>query len=131
MRDADGKITLVVDPEAIGNTKLTVSQAPNGAYTGTVFEFDVTVKPNPQIAPEASRGRDLARPRRASDRPSRWFRCTPLCSVLRGQPVSDRGSPRAGKKNAERKGDDTTGHYTDFTYVFKPSDADFLVPDAT
>ena len=54
VRDADGKITLVVDPEAIGNTKLTVSQAPNGAYTGTVFEFDVTVKPNPQIAPETA-----------------------------------------------------------------------------
>ena len=54
VRDADGKITLVVDPEAIGDTKLTVSQAPNGAYTGTVFEFDVTVKPNPQIAPETA-----------------------------------------------------------------------------
>ena len=54
VRDADGKITLVVDPEAVGETTLTVSQAPNGAYTGTTFVFDVTVKPNPEIAPDTS-----------------------------------------------------------------------------
>lgn len=54
VRDKDGKFTLIVDPLAAGETQLTVKQEPNGIYAGATFEFDVIVKPNPNIAPTAS-----------------------------------------------------------------------------
>ncbi|WP_304427060.1 hypothetical protein [uncultured Adlercreutzia sp.] len=52
VRDENGDITIYVDPEAVGKTTLTVTQKPNGAYVGTIFEYDVTVKADPSIAPE-------------------------------------------------------------------------------
>ena len=51
LRDDDGKITLVVDPVAVGSSELVVKQEPNGAFTGSTFVIDVTVKPEPKIAP--------------------------------------------------------------------------------
>ncbi len=54
VRDDDGKLIVLLDPEAVGRTELTIKQEPNGAYTGTTFEYDVTVKPDPQIAPVTS-----------------------------------------------------------------------------
>ena len=37
LRDDDGKITLVVDPVAVGSSELVVKQEPNGAFTGSTF----------------------------------------------------------------------------------------------
>lgn len=54
IRNDDGTYTLVLDPQKVGTGKLTLSQKPNGAYTGTTWVFDVNVKPNPKIAPEPS-----------------------------------------------------------------------------
>ena len=54
VRNDDGTYTLVLDPESLGHGKLTFKQDPNGAYTGTTWVYDVTVKPNPKIAPAPS-----------------------------------------------------------------------------
>ena len=51
VRDDDGNITVRVNPEGVGKTELVIKQEPNGAYTGTTFEYDVTVKADPSIAP--------------------------------------------------------------------------------
>ncbi len=51
VRDKDGNITVRVDPQSVGKTELVIKQEPNGAYTGTTFIYDVTVKPDPSIAP--------------------------------------------------------------------------------
>ena len=51
VRDKDGKITVRVDPEGVGKTELIIRQEPNGAYTGTTFDYAVTVRPQPKIAP--------------------------------------------------------------------------------
>ncbi len=51
VRDENGKITVRVDPESVGKTELTIRQEPNGAYTGTTFDYAVTVRPQPKIAP--------------------------------------------------------------------------------
>lgn len=52
VRDEDGKLTLWVDPETPGETKLVVRQEPSASYGGTVFDFDVTVEADPSVAPE-------------------------------------------------------------------------------
>ena len=52
VRDEDGKLTLWVDPETPGETKLVVRQEPSASYGGTVFDFDVTVGADPSVAPE-------------------------------------------------------------------------------
>ena len=65
VRDDDGKLIVLLDPEAVGRTELTIKQEPNGAYTGTTFEYDVTVKP---VSPAPARW-DRSRP--AS--PGRWW----------------------------------------------------------
>lgn len=65
IRSDDGTYTLVLDPHKVGTGKLTLSQKPNGAYTGTTWVFDVNVKPNPKIAPEpslAKRAENLTHP---------------------------------------------------------------------
>ncbi len=36
---------------AVGSSELVVKQEPNGAFTGSTFVIDVTVKPEPKIAP--------------------------------------------------------------------------------
>ena len=54
VRNDDGTYTLVLDPEKLGTGKLTFTQKPNGAYTGTSWTYDVTVRPNPKIAPITS-----------------------------------------------------------------------------
>lgn len=54
VRDENGRITVRVNPTSVGKTELTIKQEPNGAYTGTTFVYDVTVKPDPKIAPEPS-----------------------------------------------------------------------------
>ncbi|WP_302963662.1 hypothetical protein [uncultured Adlercreutzia sp.] len=51
VRDKDGNITVRVDPQGVGKTELVIKQEPNGAYTGTTFIYDVTVKADPSIAP--------------------------------------------------------------------------------
>ena len=51
VRNADGSYTLVLDPAAVGSGKLSIRQEPNGAFTGTTWNFDVTVLPQPKIAP--------------------------------------------------------------------------------
>ncbi len=51
VRDENGKITVRVDPEGVGKTELVIKQEPNGAYTGTTFDYAVTVRPQPKIAP--------------------------------------------------------------------------------
>ena len=54
VRNDDGTYTLVLDPQKVGSGKLTFSQAPNGAYTGTTWVYKVDVNPNPKIPPETS-----------------------------------------------------------------------------
>ena len=54
VRNEDGSYTLVLDPTAVGSGKLTFKQEPNGAYTGSTWIYDVTVKPDPKIAPKTS-----------------------------------------------------------------------------
>ena len=59
--DADGKpvkdgagnfvYEVSVDVKSVGETKLELTQKPNGAFYGTNFTIDLTVKPNPTIAP--------------------------------------------------------------------------------
>ena len=51
VRNPDGTYTIVLDPKAVGEGKLTIQQKPNGAYTGTTWDLDVTVKANPKVAP--------------------------------------------------------------------------------
>ncbi|MEY8339759.1 hypothetical protein [Adlercreutzia muris] len=51
VRGEDGSYTLVLDPTAVGRGELTFRQEPNGAYTGSTWVYDVTVKPEPKIAP--------------------------------------------------------------------------------
>ncbi|WP_276519092.1 hypothetical protein [Adlercreutzia muris] len=51
VRNPDGTYTIVLDPKAVGEGKLTIQQKPNGAYTGTTWDLDVTVGANPKIAP--------------------------------------------------------------------------------
>ena len=51
VRDDDGNITVRVNPEGVGKTELVIKQEPNGAYTGTTWDLDVTVGANPKIAP--------------------------------------------------------------------------------
>lgn len=51
VRNPDGSYTLVLDPTAVGSGTLVFAQEPNGAYTGSTWTYDVTVKPSPQIAP--------------------------------------------------------------------------------
>ncbi len=51
VRDENGCITVRLDPTSVGKTELTIKQEPNGAYTGTTFVYDVTVKADPQITP--------------------------------------------------------------------------------
>ncbi|MVX61913.1 DUF11 domain-containing protein, partial [Enterorhabdus mucosicola] len=65
VRNADGSYTLVLDPTAVGSGKLSIRQEPNGAYTGTTWNFDVTVLPQPKIAPApalAKRAENLTHP---------------------------------------------------------------------
>lgn len=52
--DEQGRMTLVVDPEAVGKTELTIVQQANGAYTATEFIYDVTVLPDRETAPAPS-----------------------------------------------------------------------------
>ena len=40
-----------VHPTAVGRGELTFRQEPNGAYTGSTWVYDVTVRPQPKIAP--------------------------------------------------------------------------------
>lgn len=54
VKDKDGNYTLVVDPQAVGNGKLTVTQGGNGVYTGTTFEFDVSTKSDADVKADVS-----------------------------------------------------------------------------
>ncbi|MEC4176497.1 hypothetical protein VIN30_08580 [Adlercreutzia sp. R7] len=54
VRDEDGTYTLVLDPTAVGRGELTFKQEPNGAYTGSTWVYDVTVRPDSKITPETS-----------------------------------------------------------------------------
>ena len=54
LRDADGNLQLELDPKAVGKTQVTITQGPNGAYTGTRFIYDVKVIPDPAIPPKSS-----------------------------------------------------------------------------
>ena len=54
VRGEDGSYTLVLDPTAVGRGELTFRQEPNGAYTGSTWVYDVTMRPNSKIAPETS-----------------------------------------------------------------------------
>ncbi|MCR2027288.1 hypothetical protein [Adlercreutzia muris] len=51
VRDEDGNLTVLLDPEAVGKTELVIKQEPNGAYTGSTFIYDVTVRPDTSVAP--------------------------------------------------------------------------------
>nr|WP_276536245.1 hypothetical protein [Adlercreutzia muris] len=65
VRGEDGSYTLVLDPTAVGRGELTFRQEPNGAYTGSTWVYDVTVKPEPKIAPApalAKRAENLTHP---------------------------------------------------------------------
>lgn len=54
VRGADGNYEILINPQAIGKTKLSVKQPANGAYTSTRWNYDVTVLPDPGIAPDPS-----------------------------------------------------------------------------
>ena len=65
VRGEDGSYTLVLDPTAVGRGELTFRQEPNGAYTGSTWAYDVTVLPQPEIAPApalAKRAENLTHP---------------------------------------------------------------------
>lgn len=62
IRDENGCITVRVNPKNVGKTELTIKQAPNGAYTGTTFIYDVTVKADPKIAPEPTLAKKAENP---------------------------------------------------------------------
>ncbi|MEY8339770.1 hypothetical protein [Adlercreutzia muris] len=65
VRGEDGSYTLVLDPTAVGRGELTFRQEPNGAYTGSTWVYDVTVRPQPKIAPApalAKRAENLTHP---------------------------------------------------------------------
>ena len=51
VRNEDGSYTLVLDPTAVGEGKLTFKQEPNGAYTGSTWIYDVKVNPDASKAP--------------------------------------------------------------------------------
>ena len=52
VRNPDGTYSLFIDPTDVGTTTLLFKQAPNGAYTGTNFEYAVNVLPDPQLKPK-------------------------------------------------------------------------------
>lgn len=54
VRDENGNYEILIDPQAIGKTKLSIKQPANGAYTSTRWNYDVTVLPDPGIAPAPS-----------------------------------------------------------------------------
>ncbi|MCI9674106.1 MAG: DUF11 domain-containing protein, partial [Enterorhabdus sp.] len=65
VRDEDGNLTVLLDPEAVGKTELVIKQEPNGAFTGTTFIYDVTVRPDTTVAPApalAKRAENLTHP---------------------------------------------------------------------
>lgn len=47
VKDANGAYTLVLDPKRIGEGKLTFEREPNGAYTGTTWDYTVEVIADP------------------------------------------------------------------------------------
>lgn len=51
-RNPDGTYTLVLDPTSVGEGTLTFEQQRSGAYVGTRWVYDVTVEPDPGIAPD-------------------------------------------------------------------------------
>ena len=53
-RGEDGTYTLVLDPTAVGRGQLVFKQEPNGAYTGSIWVYDVTVNPDVTVAPAPS-----------------------------------------------------------------------------
>lgn len=54
VRDENGNYEILINPQAIGKTKLSVKQPANGAYTSTRWSYDVTVLPDPGITPSPS-----------------------------------------------------------------------------
>lgn len=55
----------------------------------------------------------------------------PASPIARALAISSDGGDAEPTPNATRVDNGQGGSYTDFIYTFKPSDADFLVPDAT
>ena len=51
IQNADGTYDLIVDPEAVGQTELHLTQEANGAYLPSHFVYDITVDPAPDIPP--------------------------------------------------------------------------------